>query len=230
MKLIGAGFGRSGTMSIKAALEQIGMGPCYHMKITLYRYLHMRFFMRAWSGKKVNWKRFFRRYNSAVDWPTCAFYRELMQVYPDAKVLLNVRDPEAWYDSMKETIYAIQPAFPWWFPRIVLNMHDKIIWDGNLKGVFKDRERTIEVYKQYIEEVRSTVPAERLLVYNVKEGWKPLCDFLNVPVPEGKAFPHINDRRSFKRVILLLKILNWMVPLAAIMIAFLLIIFLADFR
>src|SRR5512133_1651683 len=216
MKLIGAGFGRTGTMSLKSALEQLGYGPCYHMKITLKRYHHMRFFMRAWHKKDVNWEKFFRRYNSVVDWPTCSFYKDLMNVYPDARILLNVREPEQWYDSMKETIYTIVPAFPWWFPRIMRTMHDEIIWNGNLKGVFEDREKAIEVYREYMEEVKKTVPADRLLVYNVKEGWKPLCDFLGVPVPEGKAFPHINERKSFKRLILLLKVLNWLVPVAII--------------
>jgi hypothetical protein len=216
MKIIGAGFGRSGTMSIKAALEQIGYGPCYHMKITLFRYDNMRFFMRAWSGKKVNWKRFFHHYNSVVDWPTCYFYRDLMKEFPDAKVLLNIRDPELWYDSMNETIYPIQVAFPFWFPGIVRRMHDKILWEGSLKGVFEDREKCLTVYRQYIEDVKSDVPSERLLIYNVKEGWKPLCDFLGVAVPERKAFPHINERKSFKQLILLLKILNWLVPLVVL--------------
>ena len=230
MKLIGAGFGRSGTMSIKAALEQLGYGPCYHMKITLKRYHHMRFFMRAWKGKKVNWKRFFSRYNAAVDWPTCSFYKDLMIEYPDAKILLNVRDPEEWYRSMLETIYAIQPAFPFWFPGIVRRMHDEIIWGGNLQGKFEDREKAVAVYMEWIEEVKRTVPAEMLLVYNVKEGWKPLCDFLGVPVPEGKAFPHINERKSFKRLIRLLKVLNCLVPVIIFISILLLLRFLADLR
>jgi hypothetical protein len=213
MKIIGAGFGRSGTMSLKSALEQLGYGPCYHMKITLYRYGHMRFFMRAWHGKKVNWKKFFYHYNSVVDWPTCSFYMDLMKEYPDAKVLLNVRNPESWYESMNETIYPIQKAFPFWFPGIVRRMHDEIIWGGSLKGVFEDREKAVSVYSHYIEDVKNTVPPGRLLVYNVNEGWKPLCEFLDVPVPEGRAFPHINERRSFIHLILLLRILNWLVPL-----------------
>jgi hypothetical protein len=228
MKLIGAGFGRSGTMSIKAALDQLGVGPCYHMKIALPRFYHLRFFMRAWREKKVNWKRFFRRYNSVVDWPTCSFYKEMMDEYPDAKILLNVRDPEKWYDSMYQTIWAIQPAFPFWFPPVVRKIHDEIIWKGNLEGAFEDREKTVAVYKEWIEEVKRAVPAEKLLVYEVKEGWKPLCDFLGVPVPD-RPFPHINERKSFLRLIRLLKVLNWLVPALAIIII-LMIIFLADFR
>jgi hypothetical protein len=225
MKLIGAGFGRSGTMSLKSALEQLGYGPCYHMKIALKRPHHLRFFLRAWRGKKVNWGRFFRHYNSVVDWPTCAFYRELMIEYPDAKILLNIRDPEDWYNSMFETIYAIQPAFPWWFPHSVRAVHDEIIWNGNLKSVFNDREKAIEAYEEWIDSVKNTVPADRLLVYKVKEGWKPLCDFLGVPVPEGKEFPFINERKSFKRWIRLLRVLNWLVPVLVAAVTILIIYF-----
>jgi len=206
-------------MSLKAALEEIGYGPCYHMKITLFRYHHMHFFLKAWRGKKVNWKRFYRRYNAAVDWPTCSFYKELMQEFPDAKVLLNVRDPGKWYDSMYETIWAIQPAFPRWFFPVVRIIHKEIIWEGNLKGSFEDREKTMSVYKDWIEEVKKTVPPDRLLIYEVKEGWKPLCDFLSVPVPH-KPFPHINERKSFKRLIWLLKFLNWIVPLIILLVIF----------
>jgi hypothetical protein len=217
MKIIGAGFGRSGTMSLQAALTQLGYGPCYHMKIALVRMYHLHFFMKAWHGKPVNWKRFFGRYNSVVDWPTCAFYKDLMAVYPDAKILLNVRDPEKWYDSMYETIWAIQPVFPAWFPGIVRRLHDEIIWNGNLQGSFLDKQRTIEVYREWVEEVKRTVPAERLLVYDVKEGWEPLCRFLDVPVPEGVPFPNRNDRRSFGRVMSLLSIANWLVPVLVAM-------------
>jgi len=229
MKLIGAGFGRSGTMSIKAALEMLGYKPCYHMKIAIYRYHHMHFFLRAWRGKKANWKKFFRRYNAVVDWPTCSFYKDLMIEYPEAKILLNVRDPEDWYDSMFETIWAIQKAFPWWFFKIIRTIHNEIIWNGNLKGDFEDREKMISHYKKWIEEVKRTVPAERLLVYKVKEGWKPMCDFLGVPVPD-KPFPFINERKSFKRVIWLLKVLNWLVPLLVVLSIFLMVLFLADFH
>jgi hypothetical protein len=217
MKLIGAGFGRSGTMSIQAALEQLDFAPCYHMKIALWRFWHLRFFLRSWRGEKVNWNRFFRRYNAVVDWPTCVFYKDLMQEYPEAKILLNVRDPESWYDSMVETIWAIQRAFPWWFPPNVRKIHDEIIWNGNFKGVFEDREKTIQLYKDWIEEVKRNVPAGRLLVYNVREGWQPLCDFLEVPVPD-RPFPRINNRKSFKRVVRLLKVLNWLVPVLIILI------------
>jgi hypothetical protein len=215
MKLIGAGFGRSGTMSIKAALDQLGMGPCYHMRIALPRFWQLRVFMRAWKGEKVNWKRFFRGYNSIVDWPACSFYKELMVEYPEAKILLNVRDPGKWYDSMHETIWEIVKVFPFWFPPITRKFHDEIIWKGNLRGEFENRGKTIQIYKEWIEEVKRVVPPERLLVYEVTEGWKPLCDFLGYPVPD-KPFPHINERKKFIRLIGLLKVLNWFVPVMII--------------
>jgi len=139
-----------------------------------------------------------------------------MKEYPDAKILLNVRDPEKWYDSMYQTIWAIQPAFPFWFPPIIKKIHDRIIWGDNLQGVFEDREKTIRIYQEWVEEVKRMVPAEKLLVYEVKEGWKPLCDFLGVPVPI-KPFPHINERKNFIRIIRLLKVLNWLVPVIFIL-------------
>jgi len=206
-------------MSIKAALEELGYGPCYHMKIAIYRPHHLQFFMRAWRGKKVKWKRFFRGYHSVVDWPACSFYKELMAEFPDAKILLNVRDPEAWYDSMYDTIYAIQPSFPFWFPPVVRKLHDDIIWNGHFKGNFEDRQIAIAAYVDWTDEVKKTVPPDRLLVYNVEDGWAPLCNFLGIPVPEVKAFPHINERKSFQRVIRLLKVLNWLVPLLLIILA-----------
>ena len=214
LEIIGAGFGRSGTMSLRQALEVLGYAPCYHMQVTLTHYSHMKFWIRARRGEQVDYPRFFRRYRATVDWPACEFWRELTQAYPDAKVVLNVRDPEAWYDSMVETIRAIQPVFPWWLPRVVRQMHDDIIWNGRFKGEFENRERTVAAYRAHVEEVCAHVPPERLLVYDVAEGWGPLCRFLGRPVPEGMEFPRLNDRRFFRRVMLGLRVAEWAVPAA----------------
>jgi hypothetical protein len=212
LEVIGAGFGRSGTMSLRRALEMLGYAPCYHMQVTLTRYAHMKFWVRARAGEPVDYRRFFRRYRATVDWPACEFWRELTKAYPDAKVVLNVRDPEAWYDSMVETIWAIQPLFPWWFPKVVRQMHDDIIWNARFNGEFEDRERTIAAYRAHVEEVRAHVSPERLLVYDVAEGWEPLCRFLGRPVPAGAEFPRLNDRRFFRRVMLVLRVAEWAVP------------------
>ena len=204
-------------MSLQKALEILGFKPCYHFQVTITHYFHMKFWVRAKKGRPVNYKKFFRKYKATVDWPACEFYRELSEIYPKAKVLLNVRDPYEWYDSMFNTIWAIQPVFPWWFPRVVHTIHDDIIWNSRFRGEFENREKAVEIYKGHLEEVKKTIPAERLLVYNVKEGWKPLCDFLDVDIPENTPFPDLNDREVFLRLIRRLKILEWLVPAAVIL-------------
>ena len=124
--------------------------------------------------------------------------------YPDAKVILTVRDPERWYESARQTIYYVRHAFPSWtrllIPRMrrFIRMLDRLIWDGMFHDRFEDKPFAIDVFNRFNEQVRHTVPAERLLVYEVQEGWGPLCAFLGVPVPEGKPFPHLNDTVEFR--------------------------------
>ena len=214
LEVIGAGFGRCGTMSLRKALELLGYAPCYHMQVTLTHHSHMNFWVRARAGEQVDYRRFFRHYRATVDWPACEFWREILHVFPDAKIVLNVRDPQGWYDSMAETIWAIQPAFPWWFPRVVRQMHDDIIWNARFKGEFENRDKAVAAYRAHVEEGCAGVPPEQLLVYDVAEGWEPLCRFLDRPVPEAVAFPRLNDRRSFRRVIHGLRIAEWAVPTA----------------
>ena len=206
MKVIGAGFGRTGTLSLKVALEELGFGPCYHMTELINRPRHATFWQQAIHRQPVDWRAFFQPYQSTVDWPGCTFYRELMAVYPDAKVLLTVREPSKWYNSTEQTIYSVEESIPRWL-RLLLavvsgnfQVADKLIWQGTFHGRFADRAYAIEVFQQHIVEVKQVVPAERLLVYDVQEGWEPLCRFLGVPVPEGKPFPHLNDTRQFQQV------------------------------
>lgn len=208
MKVIGAGFGRTGTMSLKAALEELGFGPCYHMFEVSERPEHILKWRDYTQGKSMDWKRLFEGFQSTVDWPACIYYRELMEVFPDAKVLLSVRDPEKWYESTLNTLYRVGKTFPIsvlgpFLPPIrrMRAMVYGSIWDGTFSGKFEQREHAIEVFKRHIEEVKRHVPPERLLVYEVKQGWEPLCRFLGVPVPVGKPFPHINDTADFKRKI-----------------------------
>ncbi len=215
LQIIGAGFGRSGTTSLRQALRMLGYDPCYHMQTALTR-LHTKFWIdaaaRTRAGEAVDFRDFFRSYRATVDWPSCEFYKELMQTFPDAKVLLNVRDPDAWYDSTVETLWAIQHALPRWFPKSVWQMHDDVIWNGRFNGQFGDRARAIGIYRAHLDEVRRSVPADRLLEFDVRDGWKPLCDFLGQPVPQNVAFPHLNDRRFFRRVLRALRTAEWLVP------------------
>lgn len=204
IKVIGAGLGRTGTLSLKAALEELGFGKCYHMTEVLAHMEDARVWDAAARGEPVDWERLFAGYQATVDWPGCSFYRELLRQYPDAKVILTVRDPERWYDSAHQTIYHVRNVFPAWsaavFPRMrdFRRMLDRIVWDGTFRCRFEDRSFAIDVFNRHNDQVRRDVPADRLLVYEVREGWGPLCAFLGVPVPEGKPFPHLNDAAEFR--------------------------------
>jgi hypothetical protein len=212
LKLIGAGFGRTGTASTKAALERLGLFPCYHMFEVGNHPDHSAIWDRAALGERVDFGVLLGDWAATVDWPGCTFYRELMETFPTAKVLLNVRDPSRWYESCLNTIYPgtirrwSDPPEKWQpdtsddeakariSRRIMIN---HLIWDRTFHGRFEDRDYAIGVFKRHIEEVKNFVPAGRLLVYEVNQGWKPICDFLGVPVPEGVPFPRLNDTASF---------------------------------
>jgi hypothetical protein len=197
LEVIGAGFGRTGTMSLKVALEELGFGLCYHM-IEVFEYPeHVSLWEAAIRGEPLDWEKIFGSYQAAVDWPTAAFYKELMRVYPHAKVLLTIRDPEKWYESTMNTLY---PTVDTLEPSPIMRMATKLVWEQTFDGNFEDRRYAIEVFKRHNEEVKKHVPPERLLVYEVKEGWKPLGEFLGVEIPEEKPFPHLNDTEAFKEM------------------------------
>ena len=208
LKVIGAGFGRTGTASLKAALENLGFGKCYHMQEVFCNPEHVATWQAAVEGTPVNWEELMEGYQATVDWPGCTFYQELIKTYPDAKVLLNVRDPEAWCQSMTNTVYRVsQPGFfsslvPLFVPRLrrFIRMTRALIWHTTFgsRERFEDKAYALSVFNDHIAEVKRVVPAEKLLVYEVKEGWEPLCAFLGVPVPD-KPFPRLNDSSTFNR-------------------------------
>lgn len=206
LKLIGAGFGRTGTTSIKAALEQLGYDQCYHMQEVIKNPAHVAIWNEATLGNPIDWDQLFAGYQATVDWPACNFYKELMAHYPNAKVLLTVRDPEKWYESCRNTIFGIfrKPTLKLLLnliprTRRFLAMNERLIWQGNFGGHFEDRQHALDVFHQHNQEVKRSVPAENLLVYDVKQGWEPLCKFLEVPIP-NTPFPHLNDTKSFQRI------------------------------
>jgi sulfotransferase family protein len=207
MKLIGAGFGRTGTLSMKVALEQLGYGPCYHMTEVFEHPDRIALFRAAAAGEPVDWDAVFAGYESTVDWPGVSFWRELVARYPDAKVLLTVRDPERWYASVRSTIHpAAHPDSPELralaaaMPGIAegRELTDLLIWEREFSGRGDDPEYVKRVFTEHNAAVRREVPADRLLVYRVGDGWEPLCAFLGVPVPD-EPFPHLNDGDSFRR-------------------------------
>ena len=213
MKVIGAGFGRTGTLSLKAALEELGFAPCYHMVELFEKPDDTEQWRAAMRGEAVDWKAFLAGYQATVDWPGCSFYKELMQAYPEAKVVLTVRDFDKWYESVLATIYASSrrfegmrkaPVRAFFIQRFILRSRVRVvrlindlIWEKTFGGNFADKAHALEVFNQHIEEVKQQVPADKLLVFNVKEGWGPLCAFLGVAVPTDKPFPHLNERASF---------------------------------
>lgn len=197
LDVIGAGFGRTGTLTLKTALERLGFGPCYHMSVcSANAETDVPFWRAAGRGEAVDWDEFFADYRATTDWPACDFYRELVERYPDAKVILSVRDPRRWYESVASTIYPASRrsrsdrASAW------REMVEEMIWRGTFGGRFEEMDAAIEVFERHNAEVARTVPPERLLEFRVQDGWEPLCGFLGVPVPE-EPFPHANERRAF---------------------------------
>jgi Sulfotransferase domain len=233
MQVIGAGFGRTGTASLKAALEELGFGPCYHMIEVFEHPEHADVWVAAWRGELVDWDGFLADYEAAVDWPACTFYEELLERHPDAKVILTVRDPERWYESVRNTIYEISKitagsrlsraifGFVGLFVPGVFEigrMGNEIIWQGTFDGRFEDRRHAIEVFNRHNEEVRRRVLQDRLLVYEVKEGWGPLCEFLGVEEPDS-SFPRLNDTAEMQRRIRLVRTVSLAVPATLVLLA-----------
>lgn len=204
MRVIGSGFGRTGTLSMKHALEELGYAPCYHMEEVVRRPAHVRAWLDVAAGRPVDWQELFAGYDAAVDFPASVVYCELMAEWPEAKVVHTVRDPDRWYDSTYETIYQARHLFPGWARRVApplrrfAEMVDGLIWDGLFEGRFEDQEYAIGRYREWTEEVVATVPPERLLVFEPGDGWAPLCEFLGVLQPAG-PFPHVNDREEMHR-------------------------------
>ncbi len=214
MKLIGAGLPRTGTLSQKVALEVLGFGPCYHMVNVLGDLSEAPKWRRAVEGD-ADWQEIFGEFQATVDWPGSYFYKELMEIYPDAKVLLSVRDSDSWATSMRDTIWGI--FYGDILIRDLSNARAKVdsdwaayiemmreMWyrSGLMPGGLETTpEAMAEAMERYHDEVEQTVPSERLLVWSVTDGWESLCEFLDVDVPD-MPFPHLNDSKEFnERVI-----------------------------
>jgi Sulfotransferase domain len=208
MKVIGAGLPRTGTLSQKVALEMLGFGPCYHM-VNVLTDLPLT---EQWADaidEQADWDAIFGEHESTVDWPGSFFYRELAEVHPEAKVVLSVRDPEAWEKSMLDTIWDViyghspmahiskarEQIDPDW--RAYMDLMRRM-WAA--QGVFSGAElrpgQLAEAISRYQQQVQRNIPEDRLLVWNVREGWEPLCRFLEVDVPQAQ-FPRLNDSKMF---------------------------------
>jgi len=207
MKVIGVGVGRTGTLSLKAALERLGFGPCFHGRHVLDHPDRLPLWQAAASGELVDWRAVFAGYASSVDWPGAAFWRSLSVAFPAAKIILTVRDEESWYESVHNTIFrmfgdgpadervaearGIVPGLD-----VFTAFHRRMIWDGFFAGRFADRRHAIRAYREHNAAVESGVSADRLLVISPGAGWGPLCEFLDVFVP-AEPYPHLNDPEQF---------------------------------
>ena len=221
MKVIGAGFGRTGTTSLKKALEDLGFGPCYHMQEVIKHPSHVNFWLEADTRSDEAWLHHFSAYQSGIDWPICDFHKRLAVIFPDARFILTVRDPERWYESTLATVYRVSYLIPTWESKLLwpisrfYDMTKDLIWNKAFKGRFTDKDFALRVYQIHVEEVKRVVPSEKLLVFDVREGWEPLCEFLGVPVPD-KPFPHLNDRRMMQLLIGMMRTLTVVLPMILI--------------
>ena len=200
LHVVGAGFGRTGTNSLKVALELLGFGPCYHMFVVPKNPSHIDLWNQANKGQEIKWKKLFKEYKSAVDWPVCAFLEELIHIYPTAKVVLTQRDPAEWFESANSTIFnamEIGKTHPNPQCRKPIEMASDLILNGIFAGKYRDRKYAINIFEKHVEKVIQIVPVDRLLQFRVEQGWEPLCNFLDVPIP-SEPFPWVNDRMNFK--------------------------------
>ena len=193
LKVIGSGLGRTGTLSTKLALEQLGFTPCHHMTEVLMHPQTIPLWVEAGNGKP-DWDAIFGDYQAMVDHPGCAYWRELMDHYPEAKVLHTVRDPDKWFDSTQATIFNPSRPKPETEPMKTF-YGQRNAWYG---GDMHDRAFMTDFFRRHTEKVLASVPKDRLLVFDVKQGWEPLCGFLGVPVPDT-PYPRENSTEVFQQ-------------------------------
>lgn len=200
IRLIGAGFGRTGTLSLKHALEQLGFNQCYHMMEVFNHPEHVPLWADAHQGQAIDWDALFAGYQASVDWPACNLWRQQAAHFPAAKILLSLRDPDSWYDSVMNTIYPSSTA--------LIDSEDKnlarfgqwsmdIIWQPIFGNRMDDRAHVIEQFNRHNQAVIDEVPADRLLVFEARQGWAPLCDFLDVDIPDTD-YPRVNSTQEFQ--------------------------------
>lgn len=187
LSVIGAGFGRTGTDSLKTALEMLGIGKCYHMHEVMSRQDRVDNWRAVARGKQPDWDQIFNGFGATVDWPAAFYWRELSAHFPEAKILLSVRDADVWYESMDKTILTR-----------LRNRTDpeNLIRDQVFGGNIEDRGHVIATFEKNSADVQAAFPAKRLLTYRLGDGWEPLCAFLDLPVPD-LPYPHKNQTVQF---------------------------------
>ncbi len=191
LRVIGAGLGRTGTLSLKGALERLLGAPCYHMFEAVQHPEHVARWRAAARGELPDWDRLFDGFAAAVDWPASAFWRELSEAYPDAPIVLSTRSAESWWASASQTIFAVQD-------RVADERADMIreLLAARFTSAISDRAAAIAAFEAHNADVRANAPRHRLIDWTPEDGWAPLCEALGVAVPD-EPFPRVNTREEF---------------------------------
>jgi hypothetical protein len=199
LKVIGAGFGRTGTHSLAQALTILGFGPCYTIQDISRNPTHHDLWFQPMNGQPINWDILFNGYNSAVEWPTIAFLPQLLKQYPQSKFILTLRDPESWFESANQTIFdglELSAHNPDPVKRERGQLVRRLILEETFHGRYRDKDYAINIYNQHNQQVVELIPPNQLLQYQITEGWPPLCHFLNQPIPTD-PFPRLNKKTEF---------------------------------
>ena len=199
LEVIGPGFGRTGTNSLKLALEHLGFGPCHHMFEVRDNPELLPDWEAAARGEAVDWNKMFRNYRAQVDWPGARYWRELAAHFPRAKVILTVRDPDAWFDSVQATIapfIAARGTHSSPHANAIAEMARLSIAVQTFDDRLSERDHATRVFRKHVAAVQAEIPAERLLTFDPRDGWRPLCDFLGVRTPDT-PFPKTNSSKEF---------------------------------
>lgn len=230
MKIIGAGLPRTGTSSLKAALDRLGFGPTYHMFELLRHPEHVERWRPVVNREPADWDRVFDGYSSAVDFPTSIYWRELAEAYPEAKVILSVRDPRRWHKSisgmgpqmpvdgeldMAAMVERMPPRMRSVFdlmPRVDEAAQRILGPDFSISGGPMEEKKAVEIFERHTENVRAALPADRLLVFEATDGWGPLCEFLDIEAPVDEPYPHLNDAETLQRTFAAMMATNELVP------------------
>ena len=198
LRVVGAGLGRTGTASLKLALERLLGAPCYHMSEVFSHPEHIPGWRAAVRGEATDWNDFLASYAAAVDWPAAAFWPELSAAFPDAIVLLSVRNPDEWWESADETIFPTIRT-PDSFGPIFAEWHGMVseLMSARFTDRLDDRLACIASFERHVSEVRESVPASRLVEWTPGDGWAPLCDALGLSEP-AEDFPRTNTREEWR--------------------------------
>lgn len=194
LQIIGAGFGRTGTESMRRALEMLGFGPCHHNFVLAEDADHKQRWIDALDSGDMDWNQLLKGFRSCVDWPTAFFWPELSRQFPKAKVVLTWRPPENWWRSYAKTIL---PSVQRSVGTDDIGPAGQLVVSKVFGGRYDDAAHCIAAYKANVEKVKQDIAPDRLLIHQLGDDWEPLCDFLNVPVP-SEPYPRSNSTQEFK--------------------------------